>query len=34
MRVDTSEESKEKFRQALEELGGENALYGKQGEGE
>ncbi|KAF3041331.1 hypothetical protein E8E12_006508 [Didymella heteroderae] len=30
----TSEESKEKSRQALKELGGEDAFYGKQGKGE
>ncbi|KAJ8116208.1 hypothetical protein OPT61_g2315 [Boeremia exigua] len=29
-----SEESKEKSRQALKELGGEEAFYGKQGKGE
>jgi len=32
--IDTSEESKEKSRQALKELGGEEAFYGKQGKGE
>jgi hypothetical protein len=32
--VDTSEDSKEKSRQALKELGGEEAFYGKQGKGE
>ncbi|KAJ4356925.1 hypothetical protein N0V95_002939 [Ascochyta clinopodiicola] len=30
----TSEASKEKSRQALKELGGEDAFYGKQGKGE
>ncbi|KAJ4399853.1 hypothetical protein N0V91_009124 [Didymella pomorum] len=30
----TSEDSKEKSRQALKELGGEEAFYGKQGKGE
>ncbi|KAJ4359540.1 uncharacterized protein N0V89_000095 [Didymosphaeria variabile] len=30
----TSQESKEKSKQALKELGGENAFYGKQGQGE
>jgi hypothetical protein len=31
---DTSEESKKRSRQALKELGGEEAFYGKQGKGE
>jgi hypothetical protein len=31
---DTSEESKKKSAQALKELGGEDAFYGKQGKGE
>lgn len=31
---DTSEQSKEKSKQALKELGGEDAFYGKQGKGE
>lgn len=30
----TSEASKEKSKQALKELGGEEAFYGKQGKGE
>lgn len=32
--LDTSEESKKKSVQALKELGGEQAFYGKQGKGE
>jgi hypothetical protein len=32
--VDTSEASKEKSKQVLKELGGEDAFYGKQGKGE
>jgi hypothetical protein len=32
--ADTSEESKKKSEQALRELGGEEAFYGKQGKGE
>ena len=32
--VDTSAESKKKSEQALKELGGEEAFYGKQGKGE
>jgi hypothetical protein len=31
---DTSEESKKRSEQALKELGGEEAFYGKQGKGE
>jgi hypothetical protein len=31
---DTSEESKKKSEQALKELGGEAAFYGKQGKGD
>jgi hypothetical protein len=34
MCVDTSAESKKKSEQALKELGGEDAFYGKQGKGE
>ena len=32
--TDTSEESKKRSEQALKELGGEEAFYGKQGKGE
>lgn len=34
MEEDTSQASKEKSKEALKELGGEEAFYGKQGKGE